>query len=223
VKHAAADLAAMPEGKNLYLWTPTGRTRNVDALQLVARQLQARFIVVDYLQRFLDDADDRRLALMRASGQLRDLSRKAPGWPGAAVLAVSSIGRQQYAAFATVDKLRALQADDLIGSGKEAGELEYDATLVLAYTADAPTPNEPDRLAVVRVVKQRAGQSEGEAAFTFQAAAGRFKPRELPPRSETQTTPKPTPTGQAGGRKAETKPKAGAAANGARHRDVEGT
>lgn len=201
VKHAAADLAAMPEGKNLYLWTPTGRTRDVDALQLVARQLQARFIVVDYLQRFIDDADDKRLAVMRASGQLRDLSRKAPGWPGAAVLAVSSIGRPKYEAFASVDKLRALQADDLIGSGKEAGELEYDATLVLAYTADAPTPGQAERLALVRVVKQRAGQSEGEAAFTFQGAAGRFTPRELPPRSEVPTTPKQQPTGQGTARK----------------------
>lgn len=184
VQDAAATLAAMPEGRNLYLWTPTGRTRNVDALQLVARQLQARFIVVDYLQRFLDDADDKRLAVMRASGQLRDLSRKGPGWPGAAVLAVSSIGRGAYASFATTGQLRALQAEDLIGSGKEAGELEYDATLVLAYTTDAPTPGQAERAAIVRVVKQRAGQSEGEAAFTFQAAAGRFTPRELPPRVE---------------------------------------
>lgn len=184
VQDAAATLAAMPEGRNLYLWTPTGRTRNVDALQLVARQLQARFIVVDYLQRFLDDADDKRLAVMRASGQLRDLSRKGPGWPGAAVLAVSSIGRDKYKPFATVDTLRAMQAEDLIGSGKEAGELEYDATLVLAYTTDAPTPGQAERAAIVRVVKQRAGQSEGEAAFTFQAAAGRFTPRELPPRVE---------------------------------------
>lgn len=202
VKHAAADLAATPEGKNLYLWTPTGRTRNVGALDLVARQLQARFIVVDYLQRFIDDADDKRLAVMRASGQLRDLSRKGAGWPGAAVLAVSSIGRPKYEAFATVEKLRALQADDLIGSGKEAGELEYDATLVLAYTADAPAPGQAERLALIRVVKQRAGQSEGEAAFTLQGAAGRFTPRELPPRSQTPTTPTNGATGQGGGRKA---------------------
>ena len=191
VKDAAATLAAMPEGRNLYLWTPTGRTRNVDALQLVARQLQARYIVVDYLQRFLDDADDKRLAVMRASGQLRDLSRQGVGWPGAAVLAVSSIGRPKYDAFATVAKLRALPAEDLIGSGKEAGELEYDATLVLAYTTDAPTPGRADRLAVVRVVKQRAG-TEGEAAFTFQAAAGRFTPCKLPPDAEKNgDKPKP--------------------------------
>jgi replicative DNA helicase len=196
VRYAAATLAAMPEGRDLYLWTPTGRTRNVDALQLVARQLQARFIVVDYLQRFLDDAEDKRLAVMRASGQLRDLSRKGPGWPGAAVLAVSSIGRPKYEAFSTVDKLRALPADELIGSGKEAGELEYDATLVLAYTTDAPTPGQAERAAIVRVVKQRAGQSEGEAAFTFQAAAGRFTPAELPPRVEPQTSPRRPATGQ---------------------------
>ena len=200
VREAAATLAAMPDGRNLYLWTPTGRTRNVDALQLVARQLQARFIVVDYLQRFLDDADDKRLAVMRASGQLRDLSRKGPGWPGAAVLAVSSIGRDKYKPFATVDTLRAMQAEDLIGSGKEAGELEYDATLVLAYTTDAPTPGQAERAAIVRVVKQRAGQSEGEAAFTFQAAAGRFTPRELPPRVETKSSPVRPATGQGTGR-----------------------
>lgn len=201
VQDAAATLAAMPEGRNLHLWTPTGRTRNVDALQLVARQLQARFIVVDYLQRFLDDADDKRLAVMKASGQLRDLSRKGPGWPGAAVLAVSSIGRDKYKPFATVDTLRAMQAEDLIGSGKEAGELEYDATLVLAYTTDTPTPGQAERAAIVRVVKQRAGQSEGEAAFTFQAAAGRFTPRELPPRSQTPTTPPSGATKPGEGRK----------------------
>ncbi len=207
VQNAAATLAASatPEGRNLYLWTPTGRTRNVDALQLVARQLQARFIVVDYLQRFLDDADDKRLAVMRASGQLRDLSRKGPGWPGAAVLAVSSIGRDKYKPFATVDTLRAMQAEDLIGSGKEAGELEYDATLVLAYTTDAPTPGQAERAAIVRVVKQRAGQSEGEAAFTFQAAAGRFTPRELPPRVEPVADPVKPGTGPGRGRNGRTK------------------
>ena len=205
VQDTAATLAAMPEGRNLYLWTPTGRTRNVDALQLVARQLQARFIVVDYLQRFLDDADDKRLAVMRASGQLRDLSRKGPGWPGAAVLAVSSIGRPKYEAFGTVEKLRALPAEDLIGSGKEAGELEYDATLVLAYTTDAPTPGQAERLAVVRVVKQRAGQSEGEAAFTFQAAAGRFTPVDLPPRVEPVASAGRPATGQGTGNKSRNK------------------
>ena len=203
VREAAATLAAMPEGRNLYLWTPTGRTRNVDELQMQARKLQARFIVVDYLQRFLDDADDKRLAVMRASGQLRDLSRKGPGWPGAAVLAVSSIGRDKYKPFATVDTLRAMQAEDLIGSGKEAGELEYDATLVLAYTTDAPTPGRAERAAIVRVVKQRAGQSEGEAAFTFQAAAGRFTPRELPPRPSTPPAPQRSQSEPKGGQGAD--------------------
>lgn len=201
VQDAAAMLAAMPEGKNLYLWTPAGRTRNVDALQLVARQLQARFIVVDYLQRFIDDSDDKRLAVMRASGQLRDLSRRGSGWPGAAVLAVSSIGRDKYKPFSTIETLRALPAEDLLGSGKEAGELEYDATVVLAYTTDAPTPGQAERAAIVRVVKQRAGQSEGEAAFTFQAAAGRFTPREL------EKLPEASPKGQ-GPRNGQPKPDA---------------
>ena len=190
VRDAAADLAASTEGKCLHLWAPTGRTRNIDALQLVARQVQARFIVVDYLQRFIDDADDKRLAVMRASGQLRDMSRE-----GAAVLALSSIGRPRYEAFGSVEKLRALPADELVGSGKEAGELEYDATLVLAYTADPPQPGQAGRLAVVRVVKQRAGQSEGEAAFAFEAAAGRFTPCNLSDRAQAADTPKRAATG----------------------------
>ena len=70
---------------------------------------------------------------------------------------------------------------------------------------DSPTPGQAERLAVVRVVKQRAGQSEGEAAFTFQAAAGRFTPRELPPRVEPGTEAGKPGTGQSTASKARNK------------------
>ena len=188
VKAAATTLAATSIGKNLMLWTPMGRERHGAALATVARQAEARFIVVDYVQRFIDDDGDTREAVRRMSGLLRDLSRQRQGWPGAAVLALSSIARPKYPFFATVDAVRQSPVDELEGSGKECGELEYDATLVLAYTADRGEDGRPERPACIRVVKQRGGVDGAEVGFTFHGPAGRFTPRKLEPRASAPAT-----------------------------------
>ena len=122
-------------------------------------------------------------------GALRDLSRKRQGWPGAAVLALSSVARPKYPLFATVDALRQSPVDELEGSGKECGELEFDATLLLAYTADRGEDGAAERPACIRVVKQRGGIDGAEVGFTFQAAAGRFTPRKLEERAEAPPPP----------------------------------
>lgn len=206
VKAAAENLAATNAGRNLMLWTPMGRERNGAALATVARQAEARFIVVDYVQRFVDDDADTREAVRRMSGLLRDVSRKRQGWPGAAVLALSSVARPKYPLFATVDALRNAPVDDLEGSGKECGELEFDATLLLAYTADRGEEGRAERPACLRIVKQRGGIDGAQVGFTFHGPAGRFTPRKLEKLAEA------SPKSQ-GSRSGQPKPAASGATN----------
>lgn len=200
VKSAVENLAASPVGKSLHLWTPMGRERNATELERMARQIGAQLVVVDYLQRFVEDGPDKRAGVGTMSGALRDLSRPRQGWPGAAVLALSSVARTKYEPFASCDALRGADADNLVGSGKECGELEYDATLVFCLTTDR-TGDKRD--AVLRVVKQRAGVDDAAVGFTFNAPAGRFEPATPKDASSTTSKPKPAPAGPRSGRKPE--------------------
>ena len=192
----------------LYLWAPSSEDRNVGALQRMARAVSAvaggkpPLVVLDYVQRLAAPAgggsaiDDRRGAVADLSGKLRDLSR--PGgmgaaWPGAAVLALSSTARASYATFSSVAGLAV--ASELDGSGKESGELEYDAPVLLCMTSDKPADGDPEpdagRLALVRVVKNREG-SGGRSVMRFQAARGRFVETDDPiPAAKQEPSPKP--------------------------------
>jgi replicative DNA helicase len=89
------------------------------------------------------------------------------------VLALSSVGRGAYERFTTCKALS--EAVDLEGTGKESGELEYDASIVLALTSDT-TGGAPIREALLRVVKNREG-STGDIPMTFDAARGLFRER----------------------------------------------
>ena len=163
-------------GARLHLWTPMGAHRNAGELERVARMLEARLTVVDYVQRFVDDGPEKRVSVAAMSGALRDLSRPRHGWPGMAVLAFSSVARGKYEHFTSCDKLRRAAADELMGSGKECGELEYDAPLVMCLTCDEGGGDK--RNAVLRIVKNQHGAT-GEVGFTFRGALSRFDPRML--------------------------------------------
>ena len=207
VAEAGARLVA--DAPHLYLWAPPSKDRTPDRLAVMARAVAAAaggrppLVILDYVQRLAGGgADDRRGAVSDLSGALRDLSRPALGWPGAAVLALSSTSRAGYPNFATVEALS--MAADLEGSGKESGELEYDAPILLCMTSDKPEDGagEPSkgRLALVRVVKNREG-STGRASMLFHAARGRFEETEAPPKPEKAASSKASPEEQA--RKAE--------------------
>lgn len=199
---AAAGARLVADCPHLYLWAPDSVDRNPEALQRMARAVSAvagnrpPLVVLDYVQRLAPpDKEDRRIAVSDLSGRLRDLSR--PGgmaikeWPGAAVLALSSTGRGNYAAFGSTAELR--MSPDLEGSGKESGELEYDAPVLLCMTSDKPGDGEDEpsdgRLSLVRVVKNREG-SNGAAWLLFEAARGRFVETEAPPPPEASNAPR---------------------------------
>ena len=174
------------EAPHLYLWAPRGREeRTVEALERMARAVCAEagrppLVVLDYVQRLADPStEERRGAVSELSGRLRDLSRPDPakGWPGCAVLALSSVGRAHYATFAKCDTLAS--ATDLEGTGKESGELEYDAPVVLALTSDTDDDGAMVRQALLRVVKNREG-SPGKVWMRFDAPRGLFREGEAP-------------------------------------------
>jgi len=198
---AAAGARLVEACPHLYLWAPDSKDRNPDALQRMARAVSAvagnrpPLVVLDYVQRLAPpDKEDRRLAVSDLSGRLRDLSRPGGmvvGWPGATVLALSSTARAGYANFASTADMR--MASDLEGSGKESGELEYDAPVLLCMTSDMPGDGEDEptegRMALVRLVKNREGRP-GSAWMRFEAARGRFVETDAPPLPEKSNTPK---------------------------------
>ena len=193
---ATAGASLVADAPHLYLWAPEGEGRNAEALGRMARAASVAsggrppLVVLDYVQRVTGGTpeEDRRGAVAALSGKLRDLSRPADGWPGCAILALSSTARAHYADFNTTDDLAG--AYELEGSGKESGELEFDAPILLCMTSDKPHDNagEPEngRLALVRVVKNREG-STGSAWMRFAAARGVFTETTAPPPTE----PKP--------------------------------
>ena len=191
VREAVTSVAAGNLGERFYLWSPMGAHRNAGELERVARMLEARLTVVDYVQRFVDDGPEKRVSVAAMSGALRDLSRPRHGWPGMAVLALSSVARGRYEDFTSCDALRRAGADTLVGSGKECGELEYDAPLVMCLTCDE---GREERNAVLRIVKNRHGATR-EVGFTFRGAAGRFEPRKLDSMPQTAGTSKPQAAG----------------------------
>lgn len=204
--------AADPSGLScLYLWAPSKSTRNLAGLRDFVREVAARhnrapLVVVDYVQRLGgENENDRRIEIQRASGELRDLSRPSPGYPGAAILAVSSTARGYYRMFASCPSLliseiggfvagfsekgpvKTYQAEEGVeGTGKETGELEYDASVVLALTCDADadevrqerTPLKGEGIEGIRagllvVAKNRAGRT-GWVPMLFHAPTGRW-------------------------------------------------
>lgn len=170
-------------------------------------------VVLDYVQRWTGpDTDDKRLATSAISAALRDLSRPGGlpgGWPGAVVLALSSTARANYEHFQDCVHLEAAFKGGLVpteskkgpgekwippipleGMGKETGELEFDAPLVLDLATDKGKEGQrPDypRDALVVVAKNRHGGT-GMAPMTFYPASGMFRDRAA---TGAATSPKP--------------------------------
>lgn len=190
----------------LYLWAPGPEARNVRAVQEMARAVSmahggaAPFVVLDYVQRLAPPgSEERRLAVGDASAGLRDLSRAGMpmghAWPGAAVLALSSTARGSYEQLGSCETLRdaaigrkadtnkgdkqgSIPPKELVGLGKESGELEYDAPLVLVFTTD-PAPDDPTlrrapRRGLLAVAKNRLHGGRAVIDYIFSPASGRF-------------------------------------------------
>lgn len=191
---ADACTALVADCPHLYLWAPQAEHRTPKALEDMTRAVvkaaggRPPLVVVDYLQR-MADGDDVRQAVRDVSGKLRDLSRPGKDWPGAAVLALSSTARGNYEYFASVKALRDAvggpwKSDKdgkpyrappvpMEGLGKESGELETDAALLLVMTTDAGDETDAARDALVVVAKNRHGP-KGTVPMTFWPASGSF-------------------------------------------------
>ena len=199
-RQALAELVTDCPG--FYAWAPSEAGRTGDVLVRTARAVSAAhggrppFVALDYLQRFKGSAlaTDRRAEVTEISGQLRDLSRPGLDWPGAAVLALSStargVGSGNYRVLGSAWALReAFLADEpLEGLGKESGELEYDAPLVLVMTSDRAKFADGAAPAFVAVVKSRHG-SRGGVPFWFRGAGGRFDEDRDPKRWDERAKP----------------------------------
>lgn len=199
--------ALVSDCPSLYLWAPEGARRNGEALLEVAQEVSEAHggkppvVVLDYLQRFApsagdrDEAGARRIDVAELSQALRDLSRPrglSPHWPGASVLALSTTARTHYpkvfdcAALLIAHeggmdpKGKPIPPEPLEGLGKESGELEADATVVMVMTTN-PAPNKASdqarrapRDASVVVAKNRSG-STGRVPMTFHPVSGIFQ------------------------------------------------
>jgi replicative DNA helicase len=200
------DTSLVTDCPNLYLWAPDSNHRTPDDLERMARAVWMKcdqrplFVVIDYLQRLAasrSGTDDPRLAIRRISAKLRDLSRPeglGRDWPGAAVLALSSTSRGNYQVFKTVHALESVATSgsvsgkhdakeyDLVGLGKESGELETDASLVLAMTTDEPDHGAGDapRNGLVVVAAGRHGGDGMRIKMRFNPACGRFTEDDWP-------------------------------------------
>ena len=212
----------------LYLWAPDAAGRTPKALADMVRHLTVKhgttpLVVLDYVQR-LALGEDRRVAVADLSGKLRGITRPGKDYPGCAMLVLSSTARSNYEHFNhPSDLLRAHRGGykyagetrngerwdykppvPLEGMGKESGELEYDAPVVLCLTCEPPPetdrPGRPaQRVGALVVAKNRAGPT-GWAPVWFDGPTGRWveggadarmrveeaAPRERPGKKETQ-------------------------------------
>lgn len=230
------------EAPALYLWAPGSSDRTTKGLAVMVRHLalkhgKAPLVVLDYVQRLAaGDGDDRRTAVAAVSGELRDVSRPSASgdYPGCALLILSSTARANYVYFnEPADLLRSFRGGyrfdgvsstgaekwqysppvPLEGMGKESGEIEYDASLVLLLTcAPLSEDDKPsaDRLGIAVVAKNRAGNT-GWAPYWFDGARGRWREGAYTARKQLddaapRTRPETAPKGDTAKAKAEVDP-----------------
>jgi replicative DNA helicase len=105
---------------------------SIETLTARAWALRPSLIVLDYLQLCGRPGEDLRASISRASYAARSLARDL----NAVVLALSSTARENYAKLAFHDES---DPTDLVGLGKESGEVEYASDGVLVLARDTNT------------------------------------------------------------------------------------
>jgi len=124
-------------------------------------------VVVDYLQELQGATGherDTRDRVTSTAAALRNLAKPKmdQGWPGAVVLALSSVSRAFYGNVTDPDKLTSASVHELRGSAKESGGVEFSADTALALVLEQDT-DEPVKRGKVVGLKQRNGPGEGMA------------------------------------------------------------
>lgn len=206
--------------------TPDALERMAAAVSVACDGLPP-LVILDYLQRFTSIGDgplsaEKRLAVSDTSRRLRDLARPGslgPTWPGAAVLALSSTARTNYRPFRDTRHLWAAAYGgfvpgpgkareestwqdpmDLEGMGKESGEIEYDASLLLDLATDLPEEGrgaEPRHSLLVVGASRYRGSGE-HVRLSFLPACGTFREEEWPLPEGWRATLKASPAGDGG-------------------------
>jgi len=161
LEQACAALVA--ECSSLYLYAPppgarTAKKLHEMAVEAAQRHTRPMLIIVDYLQRLEGPSEqrlDRRQEVSQLSGALRAISQPDGDYPGAGILCLSSTARSNYSkdasplrGFMPLWEAASSDIDSLVGLGKESGEVEHDASLVLVLTCDPA--GDPDEEAAAR-------------------------------------------------------------------------
>jgi replicative DNA helicase len=163
-------------------WSYEGIEREVAALASARTTLPPVF-VLDYLQ-IISSPEGRREELRERIGRAAYHAREAARKFGAVVLLVSSVAREHYAHLSIEDDSPPAP-DSLVGVGKESGEIEFAADVVLAlvkqrWDKDSPPPDGTKAWCVV--AKQRGGTT---GAVELRFDWGRYRQPEEPPKWQT--------------------------------------
>jgi len=192
----AVQTAAMAEleGLNIYLETGDPMGWAATRMQECARSIREReatkplLIVLDFLQLIGSEANAPRQELRERIGRAAYIARDVSRRFNAVVLLISSVSRDKYASLGgkalkelgltvtlghdrTVVERHIAGADQLVGLGKESGEIEYAADSVTVALSLPREGNE--RKVIFATAKQRAGQS-GWCSLVFDG--WRFSP-----------------------------------------------
>lgn len=123
-----------------------------DILQRRAHQHKPDLIVIDFLQLCgATPGEELRISVGRMAYAARQIARKSR----CVVLALSSTARANYQAMVSDPKK---DPRELVGLGKEAGDIEYASDGVLVLAKDSESKDDPGRRILV-VAKQRAGDA----------------------------------------------------------------
>lgn len=125
----------------------------------------APVVILDYLQSMARrlGSEDQRFAVGQISDQLVGWCRDTKG----IALAVSSVAREKYKVADGTSPI------DLIGAGKDCGEIEYDASAVMFLSTDVSTNGlAPAKL---RIAKHRYGPAGQTIGLQFEGALGLFR------------------------------------------------
>jgi replicative DNA helicase len=151
-----------------------GTRRNLDPRHIfdqAARKFgQTPFVVIDYVQdltrRRGSPQDDRRLAVAASSDEIKQWTMDVNG----TALLVSSVGRVWSTSASKAER----STRDYAASGKESGDLDFDAAGIISVDIDE-CPLGGVTTATLRVAKSRYGTS-GEVRLAFHGALGLFVP-----------------------------------------------
>jgi hypothetical protein len=154
------------QGLQLYVARPSRKVPILDLLNRTADDIgEVPIVVLDYLQHAARRLakDDLRIAVGALSDDIGTwlTDHRSTG------LVVSAVARGHYRADDDAT------AEDHLGAGKEAGEIEFDASVELFLRADLP-PEGGSAPAKLHVTKHRFGASGQTVGLRFHGAIGDF-------------------------------------------------